>query len=466
MSECRPTLLWLRRELRLHDNAALVAALQSGGPVIPIFVLDDEAPGAWKPGGAQRWWLHHSLASLAADLRAKGANLVLRRGRIAEVLPALVRQTGAAEVHAGQPTEPWARDAMAALGRTLGARLHLHRTVTLFGPEEIRTGAGGPYHVFTPFARACRARGLPPSPLPAPAHIPTPAALPRLDRLDDWRLLPTHPDWADGLGETWAPGERGARARLHHFTATILARYDRTRDTPGVDGTAMLSPHLHWGEISPGEAWHAAIGADDGAGAEAWTSELLWREFSACLLWHHPDLPEVPLRREFADMPWRRDEAALRAWQRGRTGLPIVDAGMRQLRRTGWMHNRVRMIVASFLVKHLLLPWQTGEAWFWDTLVDADLASNAAQWQWVAGSGADAAPYFRIFNPVLQGEKFDPDGTYVRRFVPELAHLRGKAIHAPWQYGGAAGYPAPVIDPGEGRRRALAALQAVTEARA
>ncbi len=466
-----PALLWLRRELRLADNPALAAAIASGRPVLPAFILDETTPGPWAPGGASRWWLHASLSALAADLAARGAPLVLRRGPVAEAVPQLLRDSGAAEVHAGDPVEPWARAALARLAP--GIDLHLHQTLTLHKPDALRTGGGTPYGVFTPFARACLARGAPPKPLPAPARIPA-AAPPRSDRLEDWRLLPSRPDWAGGLRDTWQPGEAGAQQRLRHFARHGLAAYDRRRDLPGGDGTSMLSPHLAFGEISPAAAWHAAPG--DGAGATAWRNELLWREFSAHLLFHHQDLPDRPLRGEFAAMPWRDDPAALAAWRRGRTGVPIVDAGMRQLWHTGWMHNRVRMIVASFLAKHLLLPWQAGEAWFWDTLVDADLASNAAQWQWVAGCGADAAPYFRIFNPVLQGTRFDADGAYVRQYVPELAKLPDRLLHAPWQAPpldlAAAGvvlgrdYPHPIVDLAAGRARALAALQTVTAARA
>ncbi len=462
-----PALLWLRRELRLHDNAALEAALRSGRPLLPVFILDEITPGRWLPGGATRWWLHHSLTALADDLRRRGAPLVLRRGRIAEELPRLVGETGAAEVHAGLPSEPWAR---AAISR-LDLPLQLHRTTTLYPPGSIRTQQGGPYGVFTPFARACRAQGAPPRALPAPAHIAA-AAAPRSDRLEAWQLLPRDPDWAGGLRAAWQPGEHGARARLAQFAGQALTTYDSSRNLPGIDGTARLSPALRFGEISPDEAWRAAAQAGDGTGVAAWQNELLWREFSAHLLWHHADLPELPLRRDYARMPWRSDPAALRAWQRGQTGIPIVDAGMRQLWQTGWMHNRVRMIVASLLVKHLLLPWQDGAAWFWDTLVDADLASNSAQWQWVAGSGADAAPYFRIFNPVLQGRRFDPDGRYVRRFVPELARLPDHALHAPWmaaplelaEAGIVLGrsYPQPVVDLAAGRARALAALAQIS----
>ena len=463
-----PVLLWLRRELRLADNPALAAALASGRPVLPVYVLDTTTPGPWAPGGASRWWLHHSLAALAAGLGRAGAALVLRRGPLVPVLAGLVRETGAVGIHAGQPVEPWARQAVAALSCIAGVPVQLHRTATLLDPDGIRTGAGGPYAVYTPFARACRALLPTAPPLPAPARIPG-ATPPRSDTLDAWRLLPSRPDWAGGLRAAWTPGEAGAQARLRRFAAGALDRYAEARDLPGSDGTSMLSPHLAFGEVSARQVWHEAGG---GKGAARFTDELLWREFCAHLLWHHPSLPEAPLRPEFARMEWRHDPAGLRAWQRGHTGLPIVDAGMRQLWQTGWMHNRVRMIAASLLVKHLLLPWQDGQEWFWDTLVDADLASNAASWQWVAGSGADAAPYFRVFNPVLQGRKFDADGAYVRRFLPELAGLPDRWLHEPWAAPPlelqAAGvrigdtYPAPVVDLAAGRARALGAFAALT----
>ena len=465
----RPALLWFRQDLRLADHAALHAAVRSGRAVLAVYVLDDAAAGDWAAGGASRWWLHHSLAALARDLAAAGAPLVLRRGNSAAVLAALAQEIGAAEGYCGAAVEPWARalelrvrDALAADGVTL----RRFRTGVLFDPDSIRTQACGVYGVYTPFSRACFAAGAP-NVVSAPRRVLSVAA-PRSDHLADWGLLPGKPDWAGGLRESWQPGAAGAQAALRRFLDGALARYAARRDFPGEVGTSRLSPHLHFGEISAGQVWRAVQAMADGADAEKFLKEVLWREFAQYLLWHHPALPEAPLRAEFARMPWRDDAAALRAWQRGRTGVPIVDAGMRELWQTGWMHNRVRMVVASFLVKHLLIDWRAGARWFWDTLVDADLGSNAASWQWVAGCGADAAPYFRVFNPVLQGKKFDPDGAYVRRFVPELRRLGATHIHAPWGVQGdvlaAAGvvlgrdYPAPIVGLAAGRERALAAF--------
>ena len=458
-----PVLLWYRNDLRLADHAALAAALETGRPVLPVYVRDDAAAAPWPPGGASRWWLHHSLAALTDALARTDAPLILRRGPAAQVLCTLARQVGAEAVHAGQGLEPGARAQDRAVAASLAAEgiaFRRFRTMSLLPPDAPRTGAGGNFSVYTPFARAAAAlvAQLRP-PHPAPARIVAPPA-PASDDLASWRLLPTRPDWAGGLRTTWVPGEAGAEARLRAFLERDLDRYAARRDLPGVSATSRLSPHLHFGEISPARVWHAA--APDTGGAEKFRAELLWREFAIHQLWHHPDLPAVPLRARFAGMPWRADPTALAAWQQGNTGIPLVDAGMRELWHTGWMHNRVRMIAASFLVKHLLLPWQAGEAWFHDTLVDADLAANAASWQWVARSGADAAPYFRIFNPVLQGRRFDPDGAYVRRWVPELAKLPDAVLHAPWEAGGAVrGYPAPLIDLAAGRARALAAFAAL-----
>jgi deoxyribodipyrimidine photo-lyase len=476
-SATAPAIIWFRNDLRLADHAALHAAAGAGGPVLAVYILDDAAAGPWALGGAARWWLHHSLASLDRALRALGAPLVLRRGDSQAILADLVRQTATRDVFTGGSVEPWARRLDTAVAQRLagqGVRLHRMRTMTLFPPDMIRTRTGGPFSVYTPFSNACLATGGPKDPIPPPRHLRGISGL-ESDRLDDWTLLPAGPDWAGGLRATWLhecqPGEAGAMSRARDFLDRRIGDYAAARNAPAVDATSMLSPHLRFGEISAAQLWHLAYATPAGKGRETFIREVLWREFSANLLWHHQDLPEAPLRPEFAAMPWRDDPAGLRAWQRGRTGVPIVDAGMRQLWQTGWMHNRVRMIVASFLVKHLMIPWQAGQAWFWDTLVDADLANNAASWQWVAGSGADAAPYFRIFNPVLQGRKFDPDGAYVRRFVPELANLPAEAIHAPWdarpevlaQAGVRLGstYPMPLVDLAAGRARALEAYAAI-----
>ena len=466
MTKDAPAILWFRNDLRLGDHAALQGAIESGRPVLPLFILDDQSPGPWAMGGASRWWLHHSLDALGRSLAEHGGRLTLRRGDSATVIAEIAHQTGAPELFTGGSADPWARRMDQAVAEAFSGKLHRMRTTTLFHPDSVRTKSGGAYGVYTPFANACLALGGPKPPLPAPEAIRD-AKLPRSDRLNDWQLLPTKPDWAGGMRDTWTPGEAGAMERAEGFLQHGLAGYAAARDRPAGDGTSMLSPHLHFGEISAVQLWHMAHRRPDSKGREIFIRELLWREFCANLLWHNQGLPDTPLKPEFGKMPWRDDKAALAAWQKGQTGVPIVDAGMRQLWQTGWMHNRVRMIVASFLIKHLMIPWQDGEAWFWDTLVDADLASNAGNWQWVAGCGADAAPYFRVFNPVLQGRKFDTDGDYVRRFVPELARLEARYIHAPWEAPSdvlaAAGvslgtsYAAPMVDLIEGRNRALAA---------
>lgn len=465
-----PILVWFRQDLRLADNPALHAAIDTGAPVVPVFVLDDETPGHWKRGGASRWWLHHSLVSLARDLETRGAKLVLRRGESKAVLAKLIAETKAGGVYWNRCYEPLAVARDKALKAELEAKGLAARSFNaslLFEPLTVLSKSGTPFRVFTPFWKACLAAEAPPVPTPAPKKVPAPDVSPESDALEMWRLLPTKPDWAGGFG-IWTPGEAGAQARLKRFVGEALDGYGTLRDRPDIEATSRLSPHLHFGEISPRQCFHA------GAGSLKFRSELGWREFSYHLLFSQPDLPETALRPEFADFPWRENKAHLRAWQKGQTGYPIVDAGMRELWQTGWMHNRVRMIAASFLVKHLLQHWRAGEDWFWDTLVDADLANNAASWQWVAGCGADAAPYFRIFNPILQGAKFDPEGKYVRRFVPELAGLPNDYLFAPWeapahvlaQAGVTLGetYPKPIVDHGEARTRALAAFQSLKAA--
>jgi deoxyribodipyrimidine photo-lyase len=473
-----PVIVWFRRDLRLADHEALTAAAKSGAPVLPVFVLDDETQGDFRIGGATRWWLHGALKSLDASLKTHNGRLYLRQGPAAHVLAELLGQTGAAAIHATRGYDPWdakLEATIAELCKKKGAELRLYPGQLLYAPDDIVAGSGKPYRVFTPFWKACLAAPAPRPPLKVPKLGPFAEA--ESKALDDLKLLPTKPDWAGGLRATWEPGEDAARRRLSHFIDAKLADYADDRSKLDGDPTSRLSPHLHFGEISPNQVWHAVRHAAEGrrgkirTGAEAFLRELGWREFSYHLLTRFSDMPTTPLRPEFARFHWRSDKNALQAWQRGETGYPIVDAAMRQLWQTGWMPNRARMIVASFLVKHLLLPWQDGAAWFWDTLVDADLANNSSSWQWVAGCGTDAAPYFRVFNPVLQGQKFDPNGDYVRAFVPELAKLPAPDIHAPWdapdllltQSGVELGrsYPKPIVEHAAARTRALEAFDAI-----
>jgi len=460
------TIVWFRQDLRRRDNPALAAAAATGA-VIPIFILDHAASDSrWSLGGASRWWLHHSLAALREEL----GGLLLLKGEPCDLLPELVTTTGASAVYWNRCYEPLAiaRDKETkALLQARGIEARSFNGSLLHEPWEIATRGGEPFKVYTPYWRAS---------LKAP--VAAPLAAPKLtidqasasgDWLEDWGLCPSRPNWAEGWEAIWRPGEAGALARFDGFVRDDLAGYESRRDRPDPPGTSRLSPHLRWGEISPRQIWaRLALQAEDPAkrqGADKFLSEVGWREFSYHLLYHFPTLPEENWRPEFDAYPWRDSVGDLKAWQRGATGYPLVDAGMRELWQTGWMHNRVRMIAASFLIKHLRIDWRQGEAWFWDTLVDADLANNAAGWQWVAGSGADASPYFRIFNPILQGEKFDPNGDYVRRWCPELAALPNKFIHAPFKATAEvldrAGiklgqtYPAPIVDHDQARAAAL-----------
>jgi len=472
-------LVWFRNDLRLEDNPALLAAVESGAPVIPIFVWSPQEESPWAPGAASRWWLHQSLTRLDQALRRKGVRLVVRRGPALAALRSLRAETGASAVFWNRCYEPAVlqRDTkLKAALRADGLEVRTFNASLLFEPWTVRTKAKKPFQVFTPFWKACLAGAAPP-PLAAPRHVDGPARWPESVGLEALELQP-RVDWASGLRQTWRPGESGAHEQLERFVDEALVHYPDGRDRPAMALTSRLSPHLRFGEIGPRQVWQA-VNASAFAeempgllrGAEVYLRELGWREFAYHLLFHFPHTTELPLRREFEHFPWDEDERSLRAWQRGRTGYPIVDAGMRELWATGWMHNRVRMLVASFLVKDLLLPWQSGAAWFWDTLVDADLANNTLGWQWTAGCGADAAPYFRIFNPISQGEKFDPAGDYVKRWVPELAGLPAQWIHKPWQAPPSVlaaaevaigrTYPAPIIDHAAARRRALAALASI-----
>ncbi len=451
-----PVLVWLRRDLRLADQAAFAAAAASGAPVIPVFVLDDETARHRKMGGASRWYLHHSLESLASDLKQRGSRLVLRRGRSETVLAELARETGASEVHALHHYEPWWLNAEHAVSKS-PLTLHLHHGNYLSPPGSVLSGAGTPYRIFTPFWRALQQHLPPPKPTPAPKKLAAPNHWPASENLDDWRLLPTSPDWAGGFRDAWTPGEAGAAEALKTFSGEA-ARYGTGRNLPSIAGSSQMSPHLHFGEISPAAVWHGVAGA--GGSADTYRSELGWRDYAQNVIRQFPDYGTKAGRETYQNFPWRAGTAAdhdLRAWQRGCTGYPIVDAGMRQLWTTGWMHNRVRMITASFLTKHLLVDWQAGERWFWDTLVDADYGSNTMNWQWVAGTGVDANLFVRVMAPLSQSEKFDAAG-YIRRWVPELAHLDDANIHDPPQP--VPNYPSKLIEHREGRARALAAYAA------
>lgn len=450
----RAAVVWFRDDLRIADNPALDAAVRSGRPVVCLYVWDDQSPGLRAPGGAARWWLHHSLTALDSGLREIGAALTVRHGAAEDEIAAVLAEVDAASLFWNRRyggAERRIDAAVKAAAREKGIEAQSFGANLLFEPWTIRTGAGTAFSVFTPFWRACLSAPAPRRPLGAPGGL-RPAPEPGGVRIADLGLLPRHPDWSAGLREAWDPGERTAHDDLDRFVDDGLPRYRDDRDSPGIAATSRLSPRLRWGELSPHQVWHAASAArrDDPAaadGATAFLTELGWREFAYHTLFAHPGLATVNIHREYDSFPWPRlQPAVLRAWQQGRTGLPLVDAGMRELWTTGTMHNRVRMIAASFLTKNLLIDWRRGEQWFWDTLVDADPASNPFNWQWVAGSGADAAPYFRVFNPELQRTKFDPHGDYVRRWVPE------------WDTGD---YPDPVVDLAETRRAALAAYDAV-----
>ncbi|WP_394689261.1 cryptochrome/photolyase family protein [Hoeflea sp.] len=474
----RPAIVWFRNDLRVTDNAALLAASEHKH-VLPVFVLESGV-NARAIGGARKWWLHHSLERLSEKLADLGAPLLLMSGDPSKLIVDLVETAGASAVYWNRRYDP----AVQAHDAGLKHSLRSHNTVVesfagqlLHEPTRVRTGSDTFYKVYSPFWRAIEGDIEDRAPASAPDHLtPLPNA-PRSEKLSDWGLLPTKPDWAGGLRETWKPGEDGAHERLDAFVSEKVCGYASMRDVPGVESTSRLSPYLANGEITPAQIIHALNASDVDASPKDRTvfrKEVGWREFSYHLLVNQPELPHQNHNSKFDDFPWKDDAAALTAWKQGMTGYPIVDAGMRELWRTGWMHNRVRMVAASFLTKHLMIDWREGESWFWDTLVDADPASNAASWQWVAGSGADAAPYFRVFNPIIQGEKFDPDGDYVRLYVPELANMPSKFIHKPWTAPGdvlaKAGvhlgetYPMPIVDHQQARNRALAAYDKIKDA--
>lgn len=463
-------IVWFRRDLRLADNPAWIRACREADRVLPVHVHDPGAEGDWAPGAASRWWLHHSLDCLDSALRGKGSRLLLLAGSAETVLGNLARRTGAGAMYFNRLYEPGPGAQENRVRQVLadaGLAVEGHNASLLVEPWAVTTGAGGPYRVFTPFWRRCRELGLGTSAERAPGRVPgLPATAPRGRTLGGLELLP-RARRHEGPAGTWQPGEAGARKALRRFVRGRLADYPASRERPADAGTSGLSPHLHFGEIGPRQVM-AALAGRGGKGLHegatgTFLAEIGWREFAHHLLFHFPRTPDEPLDARFQRFPWARRYAnELDAWQRGLTGIPMVDAGMRELWHTGWMHNRVRMIVASFLCKNLLIPWQEGARWFWDTLVDADLANNTLGWQWTAGCGADAAPFFRVFNPVLQGERHDPEGAYVRRWVPELRDVAGSKVHAPWRLPTPpAGYPPPVVDLPASRRAALAAFEAI-----
>ncbi len=475
------TIVWFRNDLRVGQNPALAAAANRGLPVLPVFIWSPGEEGAWAPGGASRWWLHQALADLTTQLSERGLPLVLRiADNSGRELRALAKECGADAVYWNRRYEPAiiARDtAVKAMLREDSIDAESFNGSLLFEPWEIKTKSGGPYKVYTPFLKCCLATPLPDLGT-EPRRFVSPQKTPRSEPLEALELEPKI-GWAEGMRASWTPGNAGARAELKRFLGGVGAEYGERRNRPDFVGTSRLSPYLHFGEISVRDIWQQLqkqLRAEPSEGLKIFGQELIWREFGYHLLFHFPHTVDSPLRAEFSRFPWQEDGQQLRAWQRGATGYPFVDAGMRELWTTGWMHNRVRMVVASFLIKHLLIPWQRGAEWFWDTLVDADLASNTMGWQWTAGSGADAAPYFRIFNPVSQGEKFDPKGAYVRKWCPELAKLPERWIHKPWEAPQSVlteagvklgkNYPLPIVDHSEARGRALEAYDEMRESSA
>lgn len=456
------SIVWLRDDLRVADNPALTAAIDRGEPIVVVFILDEASPGIRPLGGATKWWLHHSLEALTDKVARLGGQLILRRGAAADVMRNLIRETGATALFWNRRYGKPERDIDASIkeyARAAGLDVTSFQANLLYEPWTVRTGTGGPYTVFTPFWKSRLNSPTPPRlPIPAPTTLIAPATHPESDALSSWHLMPTKPNWALGFSHRWTVGENGAQAALNRFLSDRLDRYARGRDFPAEHSTSELSPHLRWGEISPFQIWHMTDEKRRGAStstqenAAKFLAELGWREFSYHLLYHWPELATVNFDARFDHFPWgNADPAVLEAWQQGRTGIPLVDAGMRELWQTGYMHNRVRMVAASFLIKNLLIDWRVGEAWFWDTLVDADPASNAASWQWVAGSGADAAPYFRVFNPVLQAEKFDPQHDYLHRYLGD------------YELGELGGYPDPIVDLPATRTRALEAFATLAD---
>ena len=468
-----PVIVWFRQDLRLTDNPALASAAQSGKPIIALFINDSLSPDLRPLGGAQKWWLHHSLEDLQGNLRNAGIELTLRSGVSIDVISKVQSESQADAIVWNRRYGEAEQLIDKEVKLNFDGEAKSYAGLIMHEPSLVRTGAGNPYRVYTPFWKNFSSGHPPRRPLKRPEKLNPFTLSVDSDGLDTWELHPTQPDWSVGLAEEWAPGETGAQIRLDSFIKVNIDQYETMRDFPGPDRTSKLSPHLRFGEISPYQLWHASFSRDartnlSDSAREKWRKELVWREFAYHLLQEWPDLAETNFNRAFDTFPWELEINKLKAWQTGQTGYPIVDAGMRQLYQTGWMHNRVRMIVGSFLVKHLLIDWRHGEKWFWDTLVDGDPASNPASWQWVAGTGADAAPYFRVFNPILQAKKFDPSGQYIKKYVPELSNLPSEHLPAPWEASKdelkqanimlGKDYPFPIVDHTTARNAALEAL--------
>jgi len=477
----KTSIVWFRQDLRLADNPALFAAVKASQKVLCVYIHNPDEEGKWPPGGATKWWLNHSLQSLSQSLKKSGARLDLFTGNSKEVLLELAEQTKAEAIFWNRRYEPHTIDRDTQIKKALtaqGIKAESFNGSLLLEPHEVANKQGKPFQVYTPFWRACYEHLIPTPLVETPGDFRSPPTPKGIVSLTDLKLL-SKIRWDSGMEKAWVPGEEGAWKRLEDWIS-LAPKYDSLRNQPDEGGTSRLSPYLHFGELSPRQIWHRILekfrleeGTALPGGIEVYAKEIVWREFGYHLMFHFPRTPLEPLRATYAKFPWNKDRSLLKDWQKGKTGYPMVDAGMRQLWHTGWMHNRVRMIVASFLVKHLLLPWQDGTRWFWDTLVDADLASNTLGWQWSAGCGADAAPYFRIFNPITQGEKFDPNGDYVRTWVPELAGLDATWIHKPWEAPPfvlasakielGKTYPKPIVDHAKARARALDALATLRE---
>jgi deoxyribodipyrimidine photo-lyase len=469
------SIMWFRQDLRINDNPALKAACDNG-EVIPVYILDQSIPDKAEMGGASKWWLHHALNDLAESLHQQ---LIVTQGDAQSVLEKLAQQYGATHIVWNRMYEPWARkrdaDIKSYFKDSEVAAKSLNGSL-LWEPWEVLKNDGTPYKVYTPYYRnGCLSKPAPRYPLERPS-VKIVASVPSTAKqdIDSLQLLPTIA-WDEHIAKTWTVSEKAAGSKLHWFINNAITDYSDNRNLPAERGTSQLSPYLHFGQISPNQVWYAIKdafhGNTSGQGVDTYLSEIAWREFSYYLLYHFNDIQKRNFNSKFDKFPWRSAKNELRAWQRGQTGIPIVDAGMRELYLTGYMHNRVRMVVGSFLVKNLLIDWREGERWFWDCLVDADTASNSAGWQWVAGSGADAAPYFRVFNPLLQGEKFDKEGEYVKTYCPELKDMPKKYLHKPWDAPNdvlasanvrlGENYPEPLVDLKQSRQRALDAFAQV-----